>query len=317
MKKHFVFRCFRKILKTSKYTSEYVNYKNQEANDYIYQRIIQSTDDGLMINKFGTTELDNICCYLVRQNKIGLKELWDSLRGQYSIYEDAALESLCKLSGFFPNQIDQWNKYAELAKNDLSEIDILASYLKPESIVKPYLTCETVNLDGFYAPFMWENPWTKSLKGKKVLVIHPFVETIEKQYEKRELLFKNNDVLPEFGDLLLIKAVQSIADNASTTTFDSWFEALESMENKIDKIDFDIALIGCGAYGMELAAYIKRKGKIAVQLAGWTQMLFGIYGKRWLADQPQYSSFINENWVRPSENERPKGFTKVEGGAYW
>lgn len=316
MKKHIIFRCFKKILKQPIYSDEFVQYWDQEANDYIYHRIVDS-NEGLMINKFGTTELDNICCYLIKQSKIGIRGFIGALKGQYSFYEDAALENLCKLSGFFPSEIDYWYKYGEIAMKDLSEIDILASYLKPESIVQPYMNCETVNLDGFYAPFMWDNPWTKALKGKRVLVIHPFVETIEKQYEKRNLLFENSEVLPEFSNLFLIKAVQSIADNASTINFASWFEALEFMEEKIDKIEFDVALIGCGAYGMELAAYVKRKGKIAVQLAGWTQMLFGIYGKRWIEDQPQYSKYINENWVRPSENERPKGYIKVEGGAYW
>ena len=48
------------------------------------------------------------------------------------------------------------------------------------------------------------------LRGKKVLVIHPFAETIQHQYEqKRTLLFKNPDVLPEF-QLETIKAVQSL-----------------------------------------------------------------------------------------------------------
>jgi hypothetical protein len=96
-----------------------------------------------------------------------------------------------------------------------------------------------------------------------------------------------------------------------------WFEALKHMEDEISQLDFDIALIGCGAYGMALAAHVKRMGKQAVHLAGWTQMLFGIYGNRWLRDQPAYAKFINGYWIRPSESEKPKGAEKVEGGCYW
>ncbi|MBD4336261.1 hypothetical protein GUH15_09405, partial [Xanthomonas citri pv. citri] len=76
-----------------------------------------------------------------------------------------------------------------------------------------------------------------------------------------------------------------------------WFEALEYMESEISKMDFDIALIGCGAYGMCLAAHVKRMGKTAIHLAGWTQMLFGVYGKRWVEDQPEYAKFINQFWI--------------------
>ena len=44
---------------------------------------------------------------------------------------------------------------------------------------------------------------------------------------------------------------------------------------------FDVAIIGCGAYGMPLAAMLKQAGKQAIHLGGATQLLFGIKGKRW------------------------------------
>ena len=172
-------------------------------------------------------------------------------------------------------------------------------------------------MNGYYAPFLWENPWTKELKGKKVLVVHPFAETIKKQYDKREHLFENPDVLPEFKKLTVIKAVQSIAGNSSETGFKDWFEALDFMKNQMDQSDYEIALIGCGAYGMSLAAHAKRHGKIAIHMAGWIQMLFGIYGNRWIEDQPEFKKYINEYWTRPSIDERPKNVEKVEGGCYW
>lgn len=152
------------------------------------------------------------------------------------------------------------------------------------------------------------------MEGKKVVVIHPFVETIASQYEKRQLLFKDETVLPHFASLHFIKAVQSIGGNQ--TNYSDWFKALEYMENELDKLDYDIVLIGCGAYGFNLAAYAKRQGKIAIHLAGWTQMLFGIYGNRW-KDDPRYSPFINEYWVRPSLGETPKNATKIENACYW
>ena len=89
---------------------------------------------------------------------------------------------------------------------------------------------------------------------------------------------------------------------------------LEPVE--ISKYDFDIAIIGAGAYSLPLAAYVKQLGKIAVQMSGSTQILFGIKGKRW-EQIPEISKFFNENWIRPSEDETPKGSTKVEGGSYW
>ena len=170
-----------------------------------------------------------------------------------------------------------------------------------------------VNLNGLYAPFFYKNPWTKVLRGKRVLVVHPFSIEIEEQYKKRTLLWENSDVLPDF-ELITYKAIQSIQYNEMLLK--DWFEALEKMEKDISKIDFDIAIIGCGAYGMPLASYVKNLGKQAIHLAGWVQILFGIIGKRW-EDIPEVSKFFNEYWIRPYPTSVPKNSNKIENGCYW
>lgn len=116
--------------------------------------------------------------------------------------------------------------------------------------------------------------------------------------------------MPEF-DLQIMRSVQSIAGNPSG--FETWFDALAYMEEEIEKRDFDIALLGCGAYGFNLAAHIKRMGKKAVHLGGFLQILFGIIGKRWEGKYP----FENEHWIRPLESDKPKGADSIENGCYW
>ena len=173
--------------------------------------------------------------------------------------------------------------------------------------------------------FWVSHPWTKALEGRKVLVIHPFAELIEQQYnEKREKLFSNPEVLPIFS-LQTLKAVQSIGGESNG--FFDWFEALQYMQDEIDKREYDIALIGCGAYGFPLAAHIKRTGKKAVHLGGVLQLLFGIRGGRW--DNPNlyvkslgvpygsYTNLVNEFWVRPRQEDKPENANKVEHGCYW
>lgn len=298
----------------------YVELKNQDANDYVYNFLKEvSPFAGGMVSKFGTTELANIVAFNYEENKWDRQYFMDVLNYKASFNANSCLHNLCTLSGFFPFSKALGLKYYKRMLCDMKEIDILGSYIYQEKYVNQFLTGvkKRINLDGYYAPFLWKNPWTRILKGKRVLVVHPFTESIRYQYEhNREKIWQDPDVLPEFKELITIKAVQSIAD-AKKQPYKDWFEALKYMEDEISKQDFDIALIGCGAYGMCLAAHVKRMGKIAVHLAGWTQMLFGVYGKRWLKDQPQYSKFINEYWIRPNENERPQGAEKVEGGCYW
>ncbi|MCC8050513.1 MAG: hypothetical protein LIP10_07640 [Clostridiales bacterium] len=293
-------------------------FLNQEANDFIFNQLMENSNQGLMISKFGTIELNSIVGYYIRKRGITFRDKIDYVQDKVLLYPEETLDALCSNAGFFPKSELLQEKYAELTLNDAKDIDILASYIQNEKYLNQELEdVRRVNLDGFYAPFLWKHPWTRFLKGKKVLIIHPFVESIERQYDNRVHLFSDPDVLPEFAEIYFIEAVQSLGCNANGNQFKDWFQALEFMEDKIDAIDFDVALIGCGAYGMNLAAYIKRKGKIALHLAGWTQMLFGIYGKRWIEDQPQFSGFVNEYWIRPSEKEKPLNYASVEGGCYW
>lgn len=303
------------------YCEDYVNLFDQNANDEVYKYISHALEDkrGLMVCKFGTIELSAFCCFDGKKNGFSLRDYYEAILEIQCVAPKEAMRGLCHNAGFFPNNISMGFRFRDLVEKDIKEIDILGSYIRQEKQVEKYLRadCLKVNLNGYYAPFLWNNPWTRILENKKVLVIHPFAQSITEQYRRREMLFDDPKVLPKFKSLTVIKAVQSIACNGNTTGFKDWFEALEYMKHEIDQCDYDIALIGCGAYGLSLAAHVKRNRKIAVHLAGWTQMLFGIYGNRWLKDQPEFSRFINEYWVRPKETETPINADKVEGGAYW
>ena len=88
------------------------------------------------------------------------------------------------------------------------------------------------------------------------------------------------------------------------------------MCDQIGKINFDVAIIGAGAYGLSLGAFIKRSGRQAIHLGGAVQILFGIKGARWNAE-PEVSKLFNEYWVRPLPSEAPAQYKLVENGCYW
>ena len=135
---------------------------------------------------------------------------------------------------------------------------------------------------------------------------------------------EEKETLPDF-ELITLKAVQSIG-GINEQGFGNWFEGLEWMKSEIDKIDYDVALIGCGAYGFPLAAHVKRKGKMAVHIGGKLQLFFGIRGKRW--ENPLYGTkegfpigtysemLNNPAWVRPTEY-KTKESENAENACYW
>jgi hypothetical protein len=163
--------------------------------------------------------------------------------------------------------------------------------------------------------FLYASPYTSVLRGQNVLVIHPFVETIRHQYDhQRKNLFRDPLVLPDFN-LLLLKSPQTIAGN--TDGYASWFEAYGDMCKKISGMNFNIAIIGAGAYGLPLGAVVKRSGRSVLHLGGATQLLFGIKGKRWETEYDFAKTVFNEHWEYPAESEKPPNFGKVENGCYW
>ncbi len=275
-----------------------------------------------MIARYGSTEM------LALTNYLGVmadnKSCWNYIRGKQFPWwwEKGRMEQMTCCAGFFPATEANMMKFGKIMVEDSKMLDILGSWLATEqTIIERFsLKTEKVILRAL-EPYWAQHPWSRVLEGKRVVVVHPFAPLIEKQYrEKRGVLFSDKRVLPEF-ELRTVQAVQSIGGDS---TFSDWFEALDSMKAEMDAADYDIALIGCGAYGFPLAAHAKRTGHQAVHLGGALQLLFGIRGKRW--DNPNlgtnhngkgYTALFNEHWVYPTPEFRPKNADKVEGGCYW
>ena len=120
-------------------------------------------------------------------------------------------------------------------------------------------------------------------------------------------------MLPRDLDLVIVEAPSSLGRAANGT----WSQALRETEAAIDgAFPFDAALLGCGAYGLPLAAHVVRSGASAVYVGGGLQLLFGIQGRRW-ADRAEIAVVARESWVWPSAAETPPRAEIVEGGAYW
>lgn len=314
-----ILKCLRKF---------YVTFSNQQsywkrdcildpelASKIIYDGLM--SDEPFMIARFGSTELTCILNYtgiMSDRNKY-----YSYIKGESQPWwwESKIIQQMSTFSGFFPATEEKIIKFCELMLEDIPEVDVLGSWIPQENVYETQLQ-KSIKIDlELLNPYFAINPWTKALTGKKVLVIHPFANTITEQYAKRHLIF-NNEILPNF-ELQTIKAIQGISGN--NTEFTDWFEALDFMKSKIDQCDYDICLIGAGAYGFPLAAHVKRAGKKAVHLGGSLQLLFGIKGRRW--ENPNYHpkfnyvDIMNDYWVRPSAEETPSNASAVENACYW
>lgn len=262
----------------------------------------------VMVARFGSTELACVSFYLRWRERALLP----------AVYRRSVRKIAWENSGIFPTDDASLDRFCEYYLSCLSQADVLGVWFNPseDRIVERFAPqARLVHLEALN-PVLYERPWNAELAGKRVLVVHPFAATIASQYrDHRERLFANPAILPEF-ELTTIRAVQSIAGN--TGGYASWFDALDAMQEQIAATDFDIAIIGAGAYGLPLASFVKQMGRQAVHLGGQTQLLFGIRGRRWEIESPDdIAPLFNEYWVRPSAEETPERSGAVEGGCYW
>ncbi len=274
----------------------------------VIKSLLQS-DGSKMIARFGANELKAMISGLCDDYPC---HLWE--RHKRNVEHDGLFSG----AGVFPRNVNLIPSFAQIMKDACKEVDLLGVWFnRYEDMVIQELCdseiklCSLKMLAPQYDP---KHPWTECLTGRKVLVVHPFVDSMRKQYEKRDLLFENKNMLPDM-DLHFLKAVQSSAGQKNPM-FKNWFDALEYMYEETQKFDYEIAIIGCGAYGFPLASMMKRDGKKVLHLGGTTQLLFGIIGQRWL-DNPNEKIKINDAWIHPSMEETPRNFHKVEGGCYW
>lgn len=298
----------RKMIKFRPNRSVYAGRQllNVEDGALVIKQMIES-DKPCMICRYGSVELDTLTAAIAYPD-IARRPFESCLKKGY-IFNNA---------GFFPREKEQVLKFADMMKTSSTEADYIGVWFNPmeDYIVEKYARRDTKigilrSLEPWYST---KTRWTQALSGKKILVIHPFAETIKSQYKRRELLFPGTNILPQF-ELFTQKAVQT-AVYEKDSRFRTWFEALDFMYDEAMKVDFDVAILGCGAYGFPLAAKLKRTGKKAVHMGGSTQILFGIKGGRW-DKHPVISGLYNDAWVRPSVSERPDQANKVENACYW
>lgn len=261
-----------------------------------------------MLARYGSTELACLVNHLGVQ--AGRPALLEYVRGRALPWwwNRRIIERMASQSGFFPVEPRAIGRFCDQMLADSPLVDILGAWRSEEQWLSPWLTgARRVQLRCF-DPFYAEKPWTLALAGKRVLVVHPFEKTIRSQYAHRTRIFPSG-LLPDFT-LLTIPAVQSSV--GERVDFPDWFAALDSMKRAMDREDYDVALIGCGAYGFPLAAHAKRQGKIGFHIGGSLQLLFGILGRRW-----EGAAFVNEHWVRPAPDETPRNAKVLENACYW
>jgi len=86
--------------------------------------------------------------------------------------------------------------------------------------------CEMPDLEPFFYPL----PWTAALEGKRVLVLHPFLRSLERQWGRRQELFPGRPVLPLF-DPVFVASPMTV--RGAVHGYISWQSALDQLWQQV------------------------------------------------------------------------------------
>jgi hypothetical protein len=166
------------------------------------------------------------------------------------------------------------------------------------------------------------------LEDKVVLVIHPFIDTMRMQMTKIQAVWSNvtNDVVAGapyscFPNVKEMKYIRTPLPVDHPTI--SWMESYEILVKEIQNIGyFDMALLGCGGYGLPLVSYISTLdfAPSAMYVGGSLQLFFGIHGSRWYTNEQGYQvwkPYYNDAWTWPLLSDINNTIVgSIEGSAY-
>ncbi len=159
------------------------NCNGQAASDVIRERLLAA--EPCMITRFGRTELRTI---LRRWNRTksglvpGICRYALGKQGPFW-WDDEIRGAIRDLSGFFPCTNDALDKFSDLFLRDLRQIDVLGVWCPGEAALAGHFPRAKLIPLTDLEPFHQADPWTVALKGRTVLVVHPFEQSIRKQYQ--------------------------------------------------------------------------------------------------------------------------------------
>ncbi len=279
---------------------------------------------GLAVGKLGYSEQLVLLFFdAIQQEKTNLQS--KAIRPLY-----LALKYHCeRQTGIFPTDIGFLAQYAEFYKQQVCSADFLGLFGSPNELrILEYLPISTKFLKygdtepNRSIPYDSTQCYLPLFSGKKILLIAPFASFAKERASKEiyEAVWKK--INGKWFEPLCIATIDipySFADQDSTfKAFTNSLALYDDIVNKIDEIDYDVALIAAGSLAIPLTVRIKNTQKIGISLGGHLQVLFGILGERWLRDKTWSEHYINEAWVRLPKSLIPKNAqTLADNKSYW
>ena len=226
-------------------------------------------------------------------------------------------QRLLNNAGFFPLDRKAFYQWNITFRNAIRQINYICAW-QQDSFLAAYEQALIKKVAPTSCPIEYKKIVGEALpaiSSVRWLVVSPFVKTMKQQLPRLAAIHR----MPTINEALWQKIEETcqfvrcpFQSHLEPSPFRDWQEGLESLSKEILAKDFDLALIGAGAWSLPLASKIKQAGKSAIHMGGDIQLLFGIKGGRW-----DHLGLYNECWIQPEADERPQHRNRIEDGCYW
>lgn len=159
-----------------------------------------------------------------------------------------------------------------------------------------------------------------SLSGRRVLLITTPAEFLatratKETFEAVWASIERQWFEPESIRTLEIPNTYSVSVRGQFTDSNHYLEYVLGL---VPRDGFDVALIGAALYGSPIAAHVRSLGKVGISLGSQLQLLFGVYGQRWMKWPDFVTETLNEAWTLfPPSYAPPDDQHSGDDRSYW
>jgi hypothetical protein len=245
-------------------------------------------------------------------------------------YEKGLEFNCLKQQGIFPVDYDFYRFYMQFYAGHIRNIDCLGLCLGLAQYPDEFTIIDYYQLKNKFIHFIDQEPdrsvpnnndecYLHYFRDKKILLICPFAEVLKERATKE--IFEG--VWSKTGKKWFYpKQVEALEfpygfSCETHKIYATVLDLFKHITTEIDKRDFDIALIAAAGLAVPIASYIKNTGKIAIDLGGHLQIIFGVLGKRWRDWEDWKRDYFNDYWIDMPAKYRPKETDVCDQGAYW
>jgi len=232
-----------------------------------------------------------------------------------------------KNSGIYPATPKFYVHFAEFYEERLAELDILGifedTWQVRDTVLEnfshpPLIDYRELEPDRS-CPTREECCYLRCFANRRILIVCPFADLLAERANQDTFEKVWAKIGKRWFQPANVEGVEFPYGFLSSThdRYPTVLDLFDHIVAQIRRRDFDVAMVGAAGLAIPIVSEVKRMGKVAIDLGGHLQILFGVLGKRWRQWPKWHDRYFNDAWISMPESYRPPVDDVCDCGAYW